>query len=29
VPAGASCLLANPGTDPLELVLVQVEGADG
>ncbi|HUU61681.1 MAG TPA: mannose-1-phosphate guanylyltransferase/mannose-6-phosphate isomerase [Acidimicrobiia bacterium] len=29
VPAGASCRLANPGGDPLELVLVQVEGADG
>ncbi len=29
VPAGASCRLANPDSDPLELVLVQVEGADG
>jgi mannose-1-phosphate guanylyltransferase/mannose-6-phosphate isomerase len=29
VPAGASCRLANCGTDPLELVLVQVEGIDG
>ena len=29
VPAGASCRLANPGAEPLELVLVQVEGAPG
>ena len=29
VPAGASCRLANLGGDPLELVLVQLEGADG
>jgi mannose-1-phosphate guanylyltransferase/mannose-6-phosphate isomerase len=29
VPGGASCRLANPGNDPLEVVLVQVGGADG
>lgn len=28
-PAGASCRLANPGPEPLEVVLVQVGGADG
>jgi mannose-1-phosphate guanylyltransferase/mannose-6-phosphate isomerase len=28
VPGGASCRLANPGADPLELVLVQVEGPE-
>ncbi len=29
VPAGASCRLANPGADPLELVLVQVDRPSG